>query len=41
LEAEQAEDGRHGDGGADGGEVDGGTSRDSGLILLVFVLGLT
>ncbi len=40
LEAEQLQDGGHGDGGADGGEVDRGTSSDSGLTLRAFALGL-
>ena len=40
LEAEQVQDGGHGDGGANGGEVDGGARRDSGLSLRLLVLGL-
>src|SRR5206468_7396558 len=39
LEAEQAENGSHGDGGADGVEVDSGAIR--GPLLLALLLGLT
>jgi hypothetical protein len=41
LEAEQFQDGRHGDGGANGGEVDGWTRRVGGLTLRLLVLSLT
>ena len=40
VEAEQFQDGGHGDGGAHGGEVDGGRGRDRWLTLLSLVLGL-
>ena len=40
LEAEQLQDGRHGEGGADGVEVDGRPGGSKGLSLLPLVLGL-